>query len=228
MLHILLADDSRFFRTIERQFLQKTPASVDEVEGSDELFAKLQVELPQLLFLSCALRPLDGIECCRLIKADPGLRSLPVIMICEQGASQQLDDARKAGSDATLTKPLDRQTFLAAGRQFLSEIREHRKPCFMVVHFSWEGEARRGKCLDISSGGLFLESQLEIPVGTSMKLEFVLPDNGTPVSCLGEVAWHNRRPKLLKPHYPVGFGLRFLNLPESLGRIMGQVALNRT
>jgi CheY-like chemotaxis protein len=216
MLRILLADDSRFFRTIERQFLQKIPAQVVEAVDSDDLFAQLRTEKPQLLFLAFAMRPLNGAECCRQIKSDPALRDLPVIMICDQDMPAQLAAAQHAGSNAILVKPLDRLRFLQAGRQFLNGIREHRQPCFMPVHFDWDGTAHRGKTLDISSGGMFVESAVDLPVGTVLPLVFTLPGTDRPCSCQGEVAWHNRRPNPLKPHYPVGFGIKFRNLPKHL------------
>lgn len=224
MLRIMLADDSRFFRSIERQFLQKTPAQVAEAVNSDDLFAQLTTDKPQLLFLAYSLRPLDGVECCRRIKASPSLRDLPVVMVCDQDLPEQVDVARRAGCDAVLVKPLHRQSFLQAGRQFLSEIREHRQPCFMVIHFAWQGENCRGKSLDISSGGIFVESAADIPVGTMVELSFALPGVNQPVSCHGEVVWLNRRPKSLKPHYPNGFGVRFRDLPPHLAEEFSRFA----
>lgn len=216
MLRVMLADDSRFFRSIERQFLQKTPAQVVEVVDSDDLFAQLTAEKPQLLFLAYSMRPLDGVECCRRIKSSPALRNLPVVMVCDQDRSDQIGSAKNAGCDAVLVKPLHRQSFLQAGHQFLSEIREHRQPCFMIVHFDWQGENCRGKSLDISSGGVFVESAADIPLGTLVKLTFSLPGSDKPVTCQGEVVWHNRRPQPRKPHYPNGFGLRFRDLSPFL------------
>jgi CheY-like chemotaxis protein len=224
MLRIMLADDSRFFRSIERQFLQKTPAQVVEAVNSDDLFAQLTTEKPQLLFLAYSMRPLDGLECCRRIKSTPALRDLPVVIVCDQDMPEQVVSARSAGCDFVLVKPLHRQPFLQAGRQFLSEIREHRQSCFMVVHFAWQEESSRGKSLDISSGGLFVESGVDIPVGTVIMLSFTLPGANHSVSCQGEVVWLNRRPNPLKPHYPTGFGVRFRNLPQYLADEFGRFA----
>ena len=216
MSRILLADDSKFFRTIERQFLQKTPAELDEVTSSDELLAKVRKNCPDLVFIGFTLRPLDAAETCRQIKADPALRSLPVVIICDQGSSGQLEAAKRSGCDAVLVKPLDRISFLRMGRQFLCSIREHRQPCFMPVKFNWQGEELTGKCLDISGGGMFLESSADIPVGTVLSLDFVMP-NGVNLAtkCQGEVMWQNRKPNMFKPHYPVGMGIRF-NAPSKV------------
>lgn len=224
MLRILIADDSRFFRTIERQFLQKTPAQVAEAVDSDDLFAQLRSEKPQLLFLAFAIQPLHGAECCRKIKADPLLRDLPVVMVCDQNAPEQMVASQRAGCDATLVKPLDRHRFLQAGRQFLSGIREHRQPCFVTVRFDWEGRTLRAKSLDISSGGVFVDSAADIPVGTMLSFEITMPGSGDVVSCRGEIAWHNRRPNPFKPHYPNGFGVKFRDLPHNVAEEFGRLA----
>lgn len=210
MARILLADDSRFFRTIERQFLQKTPAELEEATSSDELFAKVRKSTIDLVFVGFTLRPLNAVECCRQLKRDPALKAVPVVIICDQGDAAQLEEAKRAGADAVLIKPLDRISFLRMGRQFLSSIREHRQPCFMPVKFTWQGELLTGKCLDISGGGLFLETPADVPVGTVLALDFVLPSGvNLPSRCQGEVMWHNRKPNMFKPHYPVGMGIRF-------------------
>jgi hypothetical protein len=81
----------------------------------------------------------------------------------------------------------------------------------MPVKFNWQGKDVTGKCLDISGGGLFLESPADIPVGTMLTLDFALPSGvNLPSTCEGEVMWHNRKPNMFKPHYPVGMGIRFI------------------
>lgn len=218
MLRILIADDSRFFRTVERQFLQKTPAHVVESGDSDDLFAKLKAEKPQLLFLAYSMRPLSGTECCRQIKGNPSLRGLPIILVCDQDMPEQVAEAQRANCDAVLVKPLDRFRFLDTARLFLSEIREYRYSCFMPVHFEVEGVSHRGKSLDISSGGIFVESTVVFPLGTMVPLSFTLPETTITISCEGKAVWFNRRPNPLKPHYPDGFGIKFSLPPRQLAQ----------
>ncbi|PLX90173.1 MAG: hypothetical protein C0614_01170 [Desulfuromonas sp.] len=124
--------------------------------------------------------------------------------------------ARQAGCDEVLAKPLDRLKFLQVGRQFLSSIREHRHPCFFNLRIDFDGQQITGKCLDISGGGMFLETKEEIPVGTFFDLSFKLPDaRSTSIRCRAEVKWLNRRPNPMKPHYPQGVGLSFLEIDVS-------------
>jgi len=104
--------------------------------------------------------------CCQRIKRDPELRTIPVVIVCYQDSPEQPELARKKGCDAWLSKPLDKHSFLQLGRQFLPGVREHRQPTFFRVTILSEGEEFAGKCLDLSGGGMFVESQADLPPGT--------------------------------------------------------------
>lgn len=216
-LRVLLADDSRFFRAIESQFLQKTPVDIIEADSSALALSMVRNEKPSLVYMAFSLAGEGGDACCRKIKDDPLLRSVPVVVICDQDQPGQPDIARRCGCDAYLVKPLDRHSFLQVGRQFIEEIREHRQPSFFPLSILADGEEFKGKCLDLSGGGMFIESQAEIPAGTQVTLNFKLPNDTTvPITCTAKVMWQNRKPSPMKPHYPHGLGIMFVELPDSV------------
>jgi len=224
-LKIVIADESPFFRSIEKQFLQNSPAEIVEAKDSDELLTLLREERPGLIYLSCSLLPLDGIDCCLAIKSDEELSEIPVVLVCDPNQKEQEERAERSPCDAVLVKPLDRHQFLQVGRCFLDAIREHRQSCLIQVNVSINGEEIKGKGLDISSGGMFVDSAEEIAVGSLVGISFKLPgSNPLPVACKGLVTWLNRRPDLLKPHYPTGFGIKFVELSDLLSRQLGRLA----
>jgi CheY-like chemotaxis protein len=223
-LKILLADDAKFFVAIEKQFLRKTPAQVIEAHSAEEAVALTRLERPALVVMAYSLRPEGGIACCKAIKGDPELKSIPVIMVCDKGEDDQITKCKLAGCNGVVIKPLDQHEFLQVGRQFLPSIREPRQTCLHQVEFEWQGVLEKCKSLDLSSGGLFADSQTDIPVGTELSLKLVLPDAHVPALQLkGEVAWLNRRPNPIKPQYPVGFGVRFTGLTSELNAILGRL-----
>ena len=213
-LRILLADDSRFFRAIESQFLLKTPVEILEADDCDTALEVIRNEKPDLVYMAFSLPKGGGAACCQTIKNDPVLNSTPVVIICDQGDPDQPGIARQKGCDACLSKPLDRHNFLQVGRQVLDGIREHRQPSFFPVTFKVDAEEFVGKCLDISGGGMFIESQADIPAGTQINLSFKLPDGlASQFTCTGKISWLNRKPNPMKPHYPHGLGIKFEGLP---------------
>jgi len=220
---ILLVDDSRFFLTIEKQFLRNTPATVLEAQNAEQLFELCRREKPDLIYLASDLPGTSGIECCRRLKSDPGSAAIPVILVCDEDRPEQLDACRQAGCEGVLIKPLDRRRFLELGRSFLAGIRESRRLYLFRVRYRAGEQRFAGKGLDISSGGLFLESPEPLPAGTLLQLDIQLsrPDQAGPwISCSGLVAWVNTRENPLKPNHPVGVGVKFTQVPEKSAAVL--------
>ena len=70
-----------------------------------------------------------------------------------------------------------------------------------------------GFSVDMSSGGLFLKTEIPSSVNERVLLSFTLPDINKIVNCEAMVAWANSRDKPIKPELPPGIGLQFLDLP---------------
>ena len=66
--------------------------------------------------------------------------------------------------------------------------------------------------VDMSTGGLFLESDAILPVDTSLVIKFKLPGIETNILCNARVAWTNEPGNLKKSSLPPGMGVQFLDL----------------
>ncbi len=103
-----------------------------------------------------------------------------------------------------------------------------RKICLFEVKCSLDGNSFTGIGLDISAGGLFVDSKEALDIGKVVELEFkLLEDDEESARCRGAVTWYNRRPDPIKPDYPNGFGVRFVDMdPLTLIRINEYLALD--
>jgi two-component system, OmpR family, alkaline phosphatase synthesis response regulator PhoP len=220
---ILLVDESPFFRLVERKFLHRSEIEIIEASSVQETLALSRERTPQLIYLGFELPDGNGAQCCRLIKSDPRLRHISIVMVCHGQNLDQQELSRQAGCDALMTTPLDRQRFLEVGRSFLAGIRERRLPCRCRVRVKNGKVVLAKKAFDISSGGLFLECSEELTVGIVLDLELQLspPDgNGPWLFLSGLLAWRNSREKPLKPYHPVGYGIKFVNLtPDAVAQL---------
>lgn len=224
-LCILLVDDSPFFLNLERQFLRQTPASLLEAKSAGEALALARSHRPSLVFMNIDMPEVDGLTCCQQFRNDRELKTIPIILIGDRTRPEQQAQALAAGSAGFLTKPLDRRQFLEVGHRLLVSIdrREPRRNCDIPVSFEWRGTERHGLCVDISSGGMFLKIDPAASKGDLLPLRLRLPDQDrTVVALTGRVAWVNMHNDLIKPGYPVGYGLEFINISEAVG-----VALRR-
>jgi CheY-like chemotaxis protein len=220
---ILLVESSLFFMTMEKQFLSRMPLTILEAASASDALEICRSNQPGLIYLSSELKDMSGAECCREIKADPELKAIPIIIICNEKETTHSEIIRNSGCDAVLQKPLDKNRFLEIGRSFLAGFRENRRPCLITVRIRQGESIFAAKALDISSGGLFLKSSEAHPVGTLFELDMNLArpgEVGPRITCTGRLSWHNTAANPTKPHHPVGYGIKFIDLPESTRNIL--------
>jgi uncharacterized protein (TIGR02266 family) len=66
--------------------------------------------------------------------------------------------------------------------------------------------------INLSTGGVFIESGMILPEDTELTVKFNLPNSDTIIIANARVAWVNDPLLLKKASLPPGMGLQFLNL----------------
>ncbi len=228
---ILLVDDTRLFLELEKSFLKLSPVHVLTATNGIDALEIARNERPDLIYMDLHMPKMDGALCCAVLKGDPALRSIPVIMVTSAGKDDDVRLCREAGCDDFITKPVNRKEFLEIGRKFLDRIdrREVRIPCRTPVKFKAHNVRFSGVSGDISSGGIFVAAEFDIEPKTSVELAFELPETGCILQGIrGRVAWLNSGKNLLTPSMPPGFGVEFTNLPkEAAETINSFVEINK-
>ena len=222
-LCILIVDDSKFFIEMEKQFLRNTPATVLPADSAREALLLAREHRPSLVYMDVDMPEMNGFDCCRAFKSDPDLREIPVVLIGGDDPATDEAKARASGAEDYLPKPLDRRLFLASGHRFLVSIdqREPRRNCQIIVDYTFRGRRMLGRCIDISSGGMFLESQLTAQSGEALLLKFCLHDEKkTSVEVHGRIAWANGKGSIIKEDFPLGYGVEFVDIADSVGTVL--------
>ncbi len=83
---------------------------------------------------------------------------------------------------------------------------------FAVFYGNDERELMTDYAVNMSSGGIFLESDRVLPVNTTLHVEFSLPVNNRRITCHSRVAWNSGSGNA-KTCRRSGMGLQFLDLP---------------
>lgn len=219
-LCILLVDDSNFFLELEKQFLRNTPSTILLANSGPQALELARKYRPSLVYMDMNMEGMSGQECCRQFREDEDLQGIPVILIGEKNSGISEDEAKQAGASAYITKPLDRRIFLGVGHSFLLSVdrRETRKSSDVTVDYLCRGRQMQGRCIDVSSGGMFLQCQPSAEKGESLLLKFTLPDNDqTAIEIKGKIAWLNTAEVTIKPDYPLGYGVEFVDISEETG-----------
>jgi CheY-like chemotaxis protein len=220
---ILLVDDTKLFLELEKNFLKFSSAHVLTACNGMEALDIIRKEKPDLVFMDLHMPQMDGAACCAALKADPALRSIPVIMVTSAGKEEDIKLCTEAGCDDFLTKPVDRRLFLEKGRKFLRQIdrRETRVPCHTAVKFKVHNLHLSGVSADISRKGIYVATEYEIGAKTHLELSFTLPESDCALNGIkGQIAWLNSKNNRLKQGLPVGFGVEFTNVPEEKAEII--------
>ena len=116
---VLIVDDDYRIRDILRRMLEGEGLEVTEAANGEEALAALKPDPPDVVLLDIILPGLNGFEICRRIKADPGCRLLPIILVTGLGDMEDRIHGIEAGADDFLTKPFEQVELLARVRSRL-------------------------------------------------------------------------------------------------------------
>jgi CheY-like chemotaxis protein len=104
---VLIVDDDQNSREGVAEFLLAAGYRVSEAADGPEALAKALRRRPDVVLLDLAIPKLDGWTVARTLKADPGLKSVPVVAFSAFDYPNERKRAEVAGCDAFLAKPCD-------------------------------------------------------------------------------------------------------------------------
>jgi uncharacterized protein (TIGR02266 family) len=81
--------------------------------------------------------------------------------------------------------------------------------------------------MNLSKGGVFIRSDITLPLGSEIEFEFRLPGSEKAISALGVVVWsrpRTRKKKGFLPDHPPGMGVAFKTIgTEDLESILAEI-----
>ena len=106
MKKILIVEDHADIRRLIRMTLEFEAFEIHEADDAAAGWDMARALLPDLLLLDVMMPgPLNGLDLCRAVKADPALAGVPVVVLSARGNSIDREAGLAAGADAYLVKP---------------------------------------------------------------------------------------------------------------------------
>jgi two-component system cell cycle response regulator len=102
---ILTVDDSKTVRIIVRKAFKGYDCDVFEAANGVEGLALAAKEMPDLILLDVTMPVMDGVEMLTKLKADPVLKSIPVMMLTAEGGRDNVLKIAKIGVRDYIVKP---------------------------------------------------------------------------------------------------------------------------
>lgn len=192
-------------------------------EGFDILVARdgqhawdlIEKERPDLVFLDLYSRGLAGDACCEMIRKDLTLQATPVILVIDSQRKEDLARCLKVKCTDVIFKPLSNHLLLSTARRILGLAYRSfpRVPTRLIVRYGLDSKNLfHAFSVNLSSGGVFIETDEPYQPDQELYLEFSLPNVNQPIICKAFVAWINTPLHPINPGMPPGMGLQFLSL----------------
>ena len=115
---ILVVDDTEWNRDLIVQLLEDEYIVLQAVDGEDGV-KKTAQEKPDLILMDLGMPVMDGWEATRKIKANPDLKHIPIIAVTSHAMVGDEIQAREAGCDDYLPKPVDEDELMKKIKKFL-------------------------------------------------------------------------------------------------------------
>jgi CheY-like chemotaxis protein len=117
---ILLVEDYEGFRNSLKQLLELEEYTVIEAETGEQALELAKKNVPDLILMDLTLPGIDGLAATRKIREIPELQSIPVIALSAYDVEDFRNDAKQAGCNDYVTKPIDFDHFTKVIRKLFS------------------------------------------------------------------------------------------------------------
>lgn len=119
MAKILIADDSSVATALLSRALAPLGHTIVVASDGEEAQKRLAEDHPDLLILDLVMPKVNGFQICRNVRADPDLRTLPIIVVTAMDRECDRYWGLKQGANEYLTKPFRPEAIQQIVRRYL-------------------------------------------------------------------------------------------------------------
>ncbi len=110
---VLIVEDEADILNLLQYNLEKDGFRVIPAESGEKGLQFARSESPDLILLDLMLPGIDGLEMCRILKADRKTSSIPIVMLTAKGEETDIVAGLELGADDYITKPFSPQVLIA-------------------------------------------------------------------------------------------------------------------
>jgi CheY-like chemotaxis protein len=105
MAKILIAEDERDIRDLIAFTLKFAGHDVVAAANGEEAYQMALKEIPELIMMDVRMPKMTGYEACKLMKAEPTIKHIPVVFLSAKGQEAEVQTGLAAGAQEYLLKP---------------------------------------------------------------------------------------------------------------------------
>ena len=105
MAKILIAEDERDIRDLVAFTLRFAGHEVFAATNGEEAVEMAPKVNPDLVLMDVRMPRMTGYEACRIMKANPDLKDIPVVFLSAKGEESEIQQGLESGAEEYLLKP---------------------------------------------------------------------------------------------------------------------------
>ncbi len=133
MTKVLIVDDSKYIRAMLQGTLKSQGYELVVAENGKQALEMARSCQPDVILLDVVMPVMDGMEACRLLREDPCINSIYVIMLTAKNEVKDRVDGLDIGADDYLPKPFEIEELFARIRRGHKIVKERRAAMFDLL-----------------------------------------------------------------------------------------------
>jgi DNA-binding response OmpR family regulator len=125
---VLVVEDDPDIAELVARYLEKAGYAVERVSSGRDALDAVRARVPDLIVLDVMLPHVDGLEVCRLLRANEHTASIPIIMLTARAEESERIVGLEMGADDYLAKPFSPNELVARVRALLRRAQRHDAP----------------------------------------------------------------------------------------------------
>jgi DNA-binding response OmpR family regulator len=105
MTKILIAEDEPDIRELVAFTLRFAGYEVVSAPNGEDAVQVASREFPDLILMDVRMPRMTGYDACRVMKADPDLKDIPIVFLSAKGQEAEVQTGLEAGAEEYLLKP---------------------------------------------------------------------------------------------------------------------------
>ena len=109
---VLVIDDNQDVRDYVKSLLAEEYSVIEAANGEEGLRLAI-ANIPDIIICDVMMPVMDGMECCRRLKAEPRTSHIPVMMLTAYSMDEQKIKGYECGADSYISKPFSSELLMA-------------------------------------------------------------------------------------------------------------------
>ena len=109
---VLIIDDNQDVRDYVKSLLEEEYSVIEAANGEEGLKIAI-ANVPDIIICDVMMPVMDGMECCRRLKAEPRTSHIPVMMLTAYSMDEQKIKGYECGADSYISKPFSSELLMA-------------------------------------------------------------------------------------------------------------------